>query len=169
MNTAHIHLMINHLPVVGFLLFVPLLFWSWSHRSHDIRRLVFCSGILLGMLTLPAFLTGEGAEEAIEDQAGFSESRLEPHEEAADLALMAALGTAGLSLTFLGLSFWRQLPDRLTFGSLLVASLLTNTAMGWTAYLGGQIQHSEIHGPNPLSSAQETRSARHQSQDHDDD
>ena len=38
MNAAHLHLMVNHLPVVGTPVILALLLWGLVRRSRDIQR-----------------------------------------------------------------------------------------------------------------------------------
>ncbi len=144
MNLAHLHLMVNHLPVVGFLILLPLMLWALFSYREEVQRLVLVATVGIGLLALPAMLSGEGAEELIENQPGISETFIEEHEEAADLSLAAGLGTAGLGALALVFSFWRRRVPRWSLGVTLAAIVVTNISLAWTAYLGGQIRHPEI-------------------------
>ena len=100
--------------------------------------------VLMALLAIPVFLTGEPAEESVEGLAGVSEALIEQHEEAAERAiwLMEALGVLALAALALG---WRKstLTNTLILLSFIL-SLATFGAMASAGYLGGQIRHTEI-------------------------
>lgn len=143
-NGAQLHLIVNHLPIIGFVLFIPvILMASFTHRS-DYKRLALLAVSFLGLLALPAFWTGEPAEDTLERQAGVSERLIEQHEESAELALVAALATSGLAA--LGWFVTRKKQAWLapvTKGTAL-AVILTSGLMAWVGHEGGKIRHPEI-------------------------
>jgi hypothetical protein len=63
MNGAQLHLMLNHLPVMGALFSLLLLGWSLTRRSTEIQKLALGGALLAGLSSVPAYLTGEPAEE----------------------------------------------------------------------------------------------------------
>ena len=99
---------------------------------------------MLAATAVVVYLTGEPAEELIENLPGFSEAIVEEHEE---VALIATIGMVVLGLVALvGLIRFR--PPRIAptwYGrGVLLLALLMGGVMVWTANLGGQIRHSEI-------------------------
>jgi uncharacterized membrane protein len=143
MNAAHIHLLVNHLPVFGVILGVAVLLAGRIRRSAELMRAGFALLVVAGIGAGAAYLSGERAEEIVEDLAGVSEAMIEEHEDSAWFALIgaAALGLAGL----IGLARFRgdAVAPWLVNSSLLLG-LLTAAAIARTAFLGGQIRHSEI-------------------------
>jgi len=143
-NPAHIHLALNHVPVLGVLFGTILLAMGLWRRNDTIRRTSLVVLLFTGAAAGAVYLTGEPAEELIENAAGVSEKRIERHEDAAAVATSGAalLGVAALVL------LWRARRTGLMSSRLLVAifglALLTTVLMAWTANLGGQIRHSEI-------------------------
>ena len=143
MNGAHLHLLVNHVPVLGTFLALALLLAALPRGSAAWARNAFRLLVALGVATLGVFLTGEPAEETVEDIAGVAESLIERHEEA---ALAATIALGALAAFALGALLWfrrRPLPRWVvlaaTVGTLVIAGM-----MGWTANLGGQIRHTEI-------------------------
>jgi hypothetical protein len=95
---------------------------------------------------LPVFFTGEAAEETAEGLPGVSESVIESHEDAAKVAIwgMVLLGVASIgTLTYAAKK--RALPMPLV-GLVAVLAVTSMGLIGRTAYLGGQIRHTELHG-----------------------
>ncbi len=144
MNWAHAHLMINHFPVVGIFGATALLIYSLVRKSEEVKRVCFGLFVLLALITLAVFFTGQAAEDTVKKLPGVKEASIGRHEEMAELALvlMETLGIASLA----GLLFLRQsgaIPKWMVVIVLLV-SLVTAAVVGLTANLGGQIRHTEI-------------------------
>jgi len=144
MSWAHIHLALNHVPVIGLLIALLLLAVATLRRSAELTRVSYALLVLLAATTVVVYLTGEPAEELVENLPGFSEALVEEHEE---VALIATIGMGVLGLVALvGLIRFRPpwiAPAWYGRGVLLLA-LLMGGVMVWTANLGGQIRHSEI-------------------------
>jgi hypothetical protein len=144
MNAAHLHLILNHVPVV-LAAFTPLfLAWVLVRGSNESRRLGMGVAVLLGLTALPAFISGEPAGEIAEDVPGISAGLIEPHEEAAEAALIGVIVLGAVALA--GLLYFRRaamVPSAL-IAVLLVGSVVCAGLMTWTANLGGKIHHSEI-------------------------
>ena len=144
MSWAHIHLALNHVPVIGLLIALLLLAVATLRRSTELTRISYSLLVLLAATAMVVYLTGEPAEELIENLPGFSEALVEQHEE---VALIATIGIVVLGLVALvGLIRFRArriAPAWYGRGVLLLA-LLMGGVMVWTANLGGQIRHSEI-------------------------
>jgi nucleoside permease NupC len=145
MSLVHLHLLLNHVPVVGLLFVVLLLVLALSRRSSELGKTAL--GALAGLALVAAivFLTGEPAEEAVEKVAGVSDAMIHSHEEAAETALVAIALTGGLALVALQWFRRRSLP-RWIMTTALFVTLATGGIMAWTANLGGQIRHTEIGG-----------------------
>lgn len=144
MNPAHLHLLLNHVPVLGAFAGVVLLAVSLLARRD--RLVVPTLLLLLGiaLISFPTYLSGEPAEELIEHTPAFSEPSVERHEEAALVSLIAVETLGAIALIGLVVSRRRRGVPRGLGVVTLVVALVTATSMAWTAYLGGQISHPEI-------------------------
>ena len=99
-NLAHLHLLLNHFPTVGFSVGLGLYLIALIRKSDDLKRAGLVIFLGIGLLTIPTYMTGRAAESAIEGQEGLSEMLIETHQDAALLAF--------LFMTFTGvLSWWR--------------------------------------------------------------
>ncbi|MBI4328057.1 MAG: hypothetical protein HY674_22730, partial [Chloroflexi bacterium] len=100
--------------------------------------------VVIAVLAIPAYLTGQPAEEAVKGLPGVSNTLLEQHAEVAQMAFigLVILGVAALA----GLVLFRR-GRSIPWWFAMVASVLALLAgglMAWTANLGGQVRHSEI-------------------------
>lgn len=144
MSLVHLHLMLNHIPVVGALFLVVLFTAGLVRGNATLVRTALWSCVALAVIAIVTFLTGEPAEEAVEGIAGISEAAIERHEEVA-LVATVLLGAGGaLSAAALWLAHRRATMPRWIAAAGLVGSLAIAGAMGVTANLGGRIRHLEI-------------------------
>jgi len=144
MNPAHLHLILNHIPVLGTIIALGLLGFAVWKRSEEIKRAALGLLVITALLGVPAFLTGEPAEDMIKGLPGVSRPLISHHEEAAEGAFIALCILGGIALA--GLLWFRRgklLPA--WFNAVVLAgSLIVGGWMAWTANLGGQIRHPEI-------------------------
>jgi uncharacterized membrane protein len=148
MNAVHWHLTLNHIPVVGSAFALGLLAWALLRRSEELKRVSFGTIVLVALLTIPAYLTGEpafvAAMEVLEATPADEDSLVEKHESAAGIAFTAAAVTGVSAL--IGLIVYRggkPLPGRLSIAVLALAAA-TVLLMARAANLGGTIRHPEI-------------------------
>ena len=156
MSGVHLHLIVNHLPVVGALFALLATAWALWRKGRDTAIFGMACLVLLGAFSALAYFSGEPAEEAVEDMAAVSHSYIEEHEDAAWIAFLAAaaagmVGAAGLVARGDAARKWT-----LPIG--FVAAAVTLGLMGWTANLGGMVRHTEIH---PAGAASERKTEAH--------
>lgn len=149
MNLAHVHLMLNHVPVIGTVLGLVLLAAGLARRSFELKRAALWTFVVMALVAIPVYLTGEPAEKVVEQTPGVTETVVDTHEDAAGVALVAVevLGLAAVAgLVTLGRPMGPAVV-LVAFALALVSSLL----FAWTANLGGRIHHGEIRGPAPVA------------------
>ena len=155
MSFTHIHLLLNHFPVIGSIIGAVLLFVAVIRRNTELTKAALGLFAALGVITVIVYFTGEPAEEAIEKLPGFSETITERHEEFALLATIVLASFGALALSALAVFRGKSMPRWLTLFGLVVA-IVSGAAMGYTAMLGGQVRHTEVRtGSVGVSSAQE--------------
>jgi len=146
MNWAHVHLMVNHVPVLGTVALTLLLAWALSRGARELSRLALWGTVVLAVATVPVYLTGEPAEGQIEHLPGVSENLIHEHEEAAEAGLIAVLVSGALAAGALWLSSRGQRAAG-PLAALTLAGLLVSAGLfAWTAWTGGPIRHGELRG-----------------------
>lgn len=144
MNPAHLHLLTNHVPVMGTIFGFILLGVAVMLRKTDVARSGLLVLALAAVVAVPAYLSGEPAEEIAEGLPGVAHAIVEEHEEAA-LPAFIAMEVAG-ALALVGLVVWRRaekMPGAY-LAAMLIVTLVAAIAIGRTALLGGEIRHTEI-------------------------
>ncbi|HZD06412.1 MAG TPA: hypothetical protein VE173_15985 [Longimicrobiales bacterium] len=152
MNAAEIHLMVNHIPVLGTIVVVGLLAYALARDEDPVMRAALWLLVAVAFLGVVAFLTGEPAQEVVEGAVGVPESIVEAHEEFAVWGLVAN-AVAGLT-ALAGLWIHRARAVGRGFAWLvLLLTLGTFATLSYTAYLGGRINHPEIRSGEPSLSS----------------
>ena len=141
---AHLHLVLNHLPVVGSIFALLLLTWAFFRHSDELKRAGLWAAVLVSTVTIPTYFTGEPAWEDIMDVPGDNDPFIEAHQSAAQFAFGASALTGLIALAALVMSRKGQpVPAKPTMLVLLL-SLATTSLMTYVANLGGMIRHTEI-------------------------
>lgn len=81
MTWAHLHLALNHVPVIGILIGLLLLGFGIFRGSRELTRSSFWLLAGLAVITVFVYLTGEPVEEMVEGLPGISERMVEQHEK----------------------------------------------------------------------------------------
>jgi uncharacterized membrane protein len=174
MNAAHVHLMLVHVPVIGFMLALPLAamaVWRVKERGWFGAATLLCVVAMLG--AVGAFLSGEAAEDIVEALPGVHESAIHEHEERAELALGFGISAGSLALILMVVGRGADEKRRRLFSAILTLELLMTAGLfAYTANAGGKIRHTEIvslqaaQTPQPGSPGERERDHDH---DHDED
>jgi uncharacterized membrane protein len=154
MNSAHLHLLLNHFPIIGTLIGFVLLIIAFIRKSSQLKMASAYIIAAMTILSLPLPSTGEAAEEVVENLPGISETVIKAHEEAADLAMwiMAAAGLAALISIVMG--HLKKPAVNSVMIITLILSALAFGAMARTGYLGGKIRHNETTGITTVKPAE---------------
>jgi uncharacterized membrane protein len=153
MNTVHLHLLLNHIPVVGSLLAVVLFAAALFLKETVSTKFALAFTAVVAAVAVAVYFTGGAAEDAVEKLAGVTERAIDNHEEAAEVTTIAIGIFGALSALALIIVRARRAPRWIALAG-LVGSIAVSGLMAWTANLGGQIRHTEIGGTitNPAAS-----------------
>lgn len=149
LSPAHIHLMLNHIPVLGPFFLALLLIIGLLRRSRELVRLTMVLTVLFPVATYVVTLTGEKAEHLVEEQPWFDEDRVHDHEERAEAALIVSVVTGALALLALWVSR-KGAPLKPAMALLVLVAILVSAGMvSLTALDGGVIRHEELRPASP--------------------
>ncbi|OWY21790.1 hypothetical protein C7N43_06660 [Sphingobacteriales bacterium UPWRP_1] len=144
MDATHLHLLLNHFPVIGSLIGTLLLVYGFITRSNDVKVAACILIAVMALIALPVMKTGESAEETVENLPGVSEQLIHDHEEAAEVSLWVMLAAGALSVLSVILYVAGKQAFQYAVAATLLLSALSFGLMARTGYLGGQIRHTEI-------------------------
>lgn len=162
MSLVHLHLMMNHAPVIGMAFAALLLAVATLRASDELTKAGLAFLVLLAGVTVLVFATGGAAEQAVEKLPAFSREITERHEDAA-LAATVVIVAIGVLAT-IALVVYRRRPVPRRIGVTAVLAVITTVGVvGYVANLGGQIRHTEIRAgasAAPTATSAETTETR---------
>jgi hypothetical protein len=145
MSAAHVHLLLNHIPILGGIFGLLVLCYGMWRKNDEIKKTSLGVFVITALLTIPVYLTGDGAAQIVSNLPGVSTAIIQQHDQAATITMVAIEILGAVSLLSLGLS-WRsrrELRSWMTLGVLILAMISSGLA-AWTGALGGQIRHTEV-------------------------
>ncbi len=145
MNAAHLHLVINHFPVIGSAITIFVLLIGIIKKSDDVKKVSVLILVLTALVTIPVYLTGDKAQAKVEgNYEDVDEDYIKAHEEFA-LYSFIAMDIAG-AIALVAMFLYKKpkvLPNSFAYFFLAVL-IVVNGMMAYTANLGGKIHHPEI-------------------------
>jgi len=152
MNLAHVHLLLNHFPTIGFGIALGLFLVSLVRNNEDLRRTSLVIFFLISALAIPTYQSGNAALETLcsgpegSCPPGVSMATIRAHEDAAlpGFVLMELTGF----IAWLGLWQYRYIKrtPRWNIAAVLLLSILSFALIARAANIGGEIRHPEIEG-----------------------
>jgi uncharacterized membrane protein len=147
MNLAHVHLLLNHVPTIGFGFGIGLLVASIVRDSADLRRASYVVFFVVALVAIPTYLSGNAADFVLRTERELRQDVVTAHQNAAMLAL--------IPMEIVGLVSWLALwrSRRWHQPAVLALSIVTFVLMARAANIGGQIRHPEIVAAGAAASA----------------
>jgi len=147
MNLAHVHLLLNHVPTIGFGFGIGLLVASIVRDSADLRRASYVVFFAVALVAIPTYLSGNAADFVLRTGRELRQDVVTAHQNAAMLAL--------IPMEIVGLVSWLALwqSRRWHQPAVLALSIVTFVLMARAANIGGQIRHPEIVAAGAAASA----------------
>jgi len=143
-NYEHLHLLLNHFPIIGSFIATGLFLASFFGKNNrDMRRSSYIVFVGVALLTIPAFLTGFAAQQMLK-APGIVEALVRRHESSALLSIWFMMITGALALIGLWKAQGAGQPPRWNVSAMLVFSLLTLGLVSRTGYTAGGIRHPEV-------------------------
>ncbi len=144
MNTAHIHLMITHLPIVGAFIGLLILLFAYQKKDANVKTAAYLVFVVCAIGASIAYATGEGAEEVVENLPGVLDSAMETHEDAAMYSLVSMIALGVMSIIGIIQIRWNASKLNFVHSIILLLSLSSMMSIAYTGNLGGKIRHTEI-------------------------
>lgn len=147
MNAPHIHLLINHLPIIGLIIGILVVIFGLFGKKQVISSVGLWITLVAGLASYPTMYSGGASEHFFEENEGkycINEDLIHEHEEAAEMAFWPCLVTGILA----GLGLFANKKDHkhaqkleilVVFIGIVGISLVARAGL-----TGGQIRHPEI-------------------------
>lgn len=144
MNDAHLHMVVNHFPIIGTVFGLGILIAGIFLRHNVIKNVAYILFVVVAIFGAVSMATGEGAEEIAEKLPAVTDQIIHEHEEMAEkLALVLyALGIVSAIGLFLNYKKYAK-ANLVAYLALLIAVVGVFLAKQ-TGTTGGEIRHTEI-------------------------
>ncbi|MDY6898633.1 MAG: hypothetical protein SWZ49_11230 [Cyanobacteriota bacterium] len=149
-NWAHVHLLLNHFPIVGAIFGLLLLVYAMAKDSKELNLAAYWLFIIIALLTIPTYFSGKQAAGIVLDLNNVSEAFVHEHRNIAEWAFITLEITGAFALMGLLISKRpRKTPNWLT--TIFVIFVIISTGLvSWAGLQGGIIRHTEVRGDLPF-------------------
>ena len=144
MNSAHLHIILNHLPFTLVIIGLIVLICGYLFRSEITKGIAYLTFVFATVFGFVSLYTGEGAKDIIKGVKGIDQRVVTNHEDTA-LAFLTFLYILGiLSIISLWL-YWKKQSVHKIITVVIVLITFASIYYGIKAGIsGGLINHAEI-------------------------
>lgn len=143
MNKAHLHMVFNHFPIIGLFFGIGILVYGIIKKQTVLVNTAYVIFLICMIMGKATMMTGEGAEEIVEE-LGISHDIIHEHEEIAEkfMKLLYLLGLSSI-IGLLANAKRHSKTHLIAYITLILAigSAIVSTFVGTT---GGEVRHTEI-------------------------
>ncbi|MGZ9736231.1 hypothetical protein [Flavobacterium sp. GNP002] len=151
MNDAHLHMVVNHFPIIGAFFGIGILIAGMLLKNDSVKNTAYVLFIVAAIFGAFSMGTGEGAEEMVEDFPNIGKAIIHEHEELAEKFALVLYVTGIFALISLGAAIKKfRLAKIFSFITLILALIsgLLSINVGTS---GGEIRHTEIREDSAVS------------------
>jgi uncharacterized membrane protein len=155
MNDAHLHMVVNHFPIIGIIFGLGILIGGMVFKNKALQNTAYILFIICMVFGKVSMFTGEKAEDIVEN-IGISHDLIHEHEELAEGFMKVAYGMGILAIISL-IANVKNHPKAKLFAFLtLILAIVAAIMSKDVGTSGGEIRHTEIREvpTNTASSAE---------------
>ncbi len=152
MNGAYLHLLFNHAPIIGSMVGLAIFLAGYLFAEPKFRKAALLIFVGSAVVSLPAYFSGEEAEDIVKTINGISKKVIHEHEEWGEkfIILTSVLGIAALLTLIADI---KQLAwSRIGYMATLLIAVVTVAVSVPTGHSGGAIHHPEIQNNGAVTS-----------------
>ena len=144
MNDAHLHMVVNHFPIIGTILGAGILLAGILFKNNTVKNVAYVLFVVAAVFAAVSMATGEGAEEMVEDMPTVGHDIIHEHEEIAEKLALSLYVLGVVSLFGLYANIKKISQAKLAAILTLVISVIAIYFAQLTGTTGGEIRHTEI-------------------------
>ena len=158
MNDAHLHMIVNHFPIIGTIFGLGILISGMILKNNSVKNTAYVLFIVAAIFAAFSMGTGEGAEELVEDMPTVGKQIIHEHEEMAEKLAVVLYVLGIISLGGLILSYLKNAKTTMLYYVALFVAVVGVFFAQQTGTTGGEIRHTEIR-PNTIQATGEEKNA----------
>jgi uncharacterized membrane protein len=167
MNDAHLHMVVNHFPIIGTILGLGILITGMILKNNSVKNTAYFLFIVAAVFAAFSMGTGEGAEELVEDMPSVGKQIIHEHEEMAEKLAIVLYALGVISLGGLFMNFKKHSKANLVSYVAVVVAFVGVFFAQQTGTTGGEIRHTEIRANAVQTPSAEQNAAGEQGEDND--
>jgi uncharacterized membrane protein len=144
MNEAHLHMVVNHFPIIGTILALGILIAGLILKNHTVKNTSYVLFIIAAIFGALSMGTGEGAEELVKNMPNVGWEIIHEHEEIAEKLALLLYVLGLLSIIALYLNFKKNIKEKLVSFFILGIGVISLFLVQKVGTSGGEIRHTEI-------------------------
>ena len=144
MNDAHLHMVVNHFPIIGTIFGLGILITGIFLKNNVIKNVAYVLFIVSAIFAAISMATGEGAEEMVEDFPNIGKKIIHEHEEMAEKLAIVLYALGLVSIIGLFLNFKNHAKASLVSYLAAVVAIVGVFFGKQTGTTGGEVRHTEI-------------------------
>lgn len=165
MNDAHLHLVVNHFPIIVTFLGFGILVVGLFLKNNSVKNTAYVLFVIAAVFAIASMATGEGAEELVEDMPSIGKKIIHEHEELAEKLAILLYATGIFSLLSLYSSVKNnKFAKTLSYLTLILSLAASILAVG-VGTSGGEIRHTEIRNDSVNSLIKSVDDIKNESHD----
>jgi uncharacterized membrane protein len=162
MNDAHLHMVVNHFPIIGTIFGAGILVTGLIIKNNTVKNVAYSLFVVAAVFAALSMATGEGAEELVEDMPGIGHEIIHEHEEIAEKLALALYVLGAFSLFGLYANIKKHSQAKTAAFLILVISIISIYFAQITGTTGGEIRHTEIRANTGESNMPSTGEIEHE-------
>jgi len=156
MNDAHLHMVVNHFPIIGTIFGFGILIVGMILKNKTIRNVSYCLFVIAALFAAVSMATGDGAEEMVEEMPNIGRQIIHEHEEMAEKLALVLYLLGVVSLVGLFFNMKNNAKEKIfSFIGVTIAAVAIFLAQQ-TGTTGGEIRHTEIRANAATTSVEKT-------------
>lgn len=144
MNDAHLHLIVNHFPIIGTIFGLGILIAGFILENKTAISIAYVLFVISALTGFGAMFTGEGAEEILEELPEVGEAIIHEHEEMAEKFALVLYALGAISLVGMYMNVKQHAKAKLVSYIVLVVAAIAVFMGKEVGTSGGEIRHTEI-------------------------
>lgn len=153
MNDAHLHMVVNHFPIIGIIFGLGILIIGFFLNNNIVKNVAYGLFIVGTIFAAVSMSTGEGAEEIVEDFPNIGKNIIHEHEEIAEKLALVLYVLGVVSLVGLYLNFKKHSKATLISIIAITIAIVGVFFAQQTGTTGGEIRHTEIRATSTINPA----------------
>lgn len=144
MNDAHLHMVVNHFPIIGTIFGLGILIAGIFMKNTVIKNVAYILFVVAAIFAAVSMTTGEGAEEIAENLPSVTDQIIHEHEEMAEKLALVLYALGVISLLGLYLNFKNNAKTAVVSYIAIVVAVSGVFLGKQTGTTGGEVRHTEI-------------------------